>query len=378
MRKPTPLFVLSLSAILLMLGVGMIVALLPQRVHAMTGSLESVGLVASTFAFAYLLAQLPIGVLSDRLGPKRFLVIGYLLCALSGLVYLSSETASGILLGRALQGLGEAPIWALGPAMLSLAYPAAKGRVIGIYNGAIHAGLTAGPLLGLLIAPDGQGRVPFLVFALLCLLAGLCVLVFLRPANAALGHARLTLRQLPNLLHQGRTMVLLLGVLLYGAGYGVFLTVLPVSLAASHGFGATAINLLFVLFYAAVSLSQVVAGAVSDRIGRRGFLVWGMALAAAGLAVFPLIPGLWVYGPLGMASIGLGVFCVASMVELNESVPDTLKGAISGSYYFFWGAGYVVGPLAIGAVGTSSPLLGFSALAALFGLQSLLIQLVRS
>ena len=151
MQKPFPLFILSLSATLLMLGVGMIVALLLQRVHALTGSLESVGLVASIFALAYLLAQLPIGALSDRLGPKRFLVIGYLLCALSGDVFFSTETAGGIFLGRFVQGLGEAPIWALGPAVLSLAYPTAKGRAIGIYNAAIHAGLTAGPLLGLLI-----------------------------------------------------------------------------------------------------------------------------------------------------------------------------------------------------------------------------------
>ena len=80
MSKPSPLFVLSLSATLLMLGVGMIVALLPRRIHEMTGSLESVGLVAAVFALAYLLAQLPVGILSDRLGPGWFLMIGYLLC----------------------------------------------------------------------------------------------------------------------------------------------------------------------------------------------------------------------------------------------------------------------------------------------------------
>lgn len=79
-----------------------------------------------------------------------------------------------------------------------------------------------------------------------------------------------------------------LGILLYGAVYGVFLTGLPVSLASTHGFGATAISLLFVGFYAAISLSQIVAGTLSDWFGRKGFLIWGMALAAVGLATFPL------------------------------------------------------------------------------------------
>ena len=378
MKKSTPLFILSLSATLLMIGVGMIVALLPQQVYVMTGSLESVGLVASVFAFAYLLAQLPISALSDHLGAKRFLVIGYLLCAVSGVVFFFTETAGRIFLGRAIQGIGEAPIWALGPAILSLAYPSTKGRAIGTYNAAIHIGLTAGPLLGLLVAPNGQGSLPFLIFAVLCLFAGLCVLFFLKPVAVPLGQSRPSFAQFISLLHQRKTLILLLGVLLYGAGYGVFLTVLPVSLASTHGFGATAISLLFVVFYAAISLSQIVAGTLSDGFGRKGFLIWGMALAAAGIATFPLFLGLWAYIPLGFASIGLGMFCVASIAELNEEAPDTLKGAISGSYYFFWSAGYVLGPLSIGVISTNAPLIGFGTLAALLGVQAMALVSVRS
>ncbi len=368
MPKPSPLFTLSLSATLLMLGVGMIVALLPQRIHAMTGSLESVGLVASVFAFAYLLAQLPVSAFSDRLGPKRILVIGYLTCGVSGLLYVASDTAGGIFLGRVVQGLGEAPIWALGPAILSLAYPTTKGRVIGIYNAAIHIGLTAGPLLGLLIAPNGQGDAPFLVFAGLCFAAGVVVFLFLRVPSVPVSQQGTDGRQIVVLLRKRQVVILLCGVLLYGAGYGAFLTVLPISLAATHGLGTTAISLNFVLFYAAISISQVAAGAASDRIGRRGFLIWGMALASTGLVALPVFPGLSVFCPLAVASIGLGMFCVASITELNARAPDDLKGAASGSYYLFWAAGYVLGPWAIGAMAGSNPLFGFTLLAGMFAL----------
>lgn len=46
------LFVVSLAASLLMIGVGMIVALLPQRVLDFSGSLQSGGHVASVFALS--------------------------------------------------------------------------------------------------------------------------------------------------------------------------------------------------------------------------------------------------------------------------------------------------------------------------------------
>ena len=181
-------------------------------------------------------------------------------------------------------------------------------------------------------------------------------------------------QQFRALLHRRRPATLLSGVLLYGAGYGVFVSVLPVSLARTHGFDAAAVTATFVLFYAAISVAQIAAGAISDRIGRQGFLVWGMGLSAAGIGAFLFTPGLWAYLPLGIASVGLGMFCVASISELNDSVPDAFKGAISGSYYFFWGAGYVLGPLVIGAVAERAALAGYLSLAVLFGLQALAVR----
>ena len=70
------LIVISLAASLLMVGVGMIVALLPQHILDFSGSLTSVGYLASFFALSYLAVQLPTGALADRLGAKPFLVLG--------------------------------------------------------------------------------------------------------------------------------------------------------------------------------------------------------------------------------------------------------------------------------------------------------------
>ena len=114
---------------------------------------------------------------------------------------------------------------------------------------------------------------------------------------------------------------------------------LPASLALTKVFDALATGIFFALFYAAISVSQVVVGPLSDRHGRRVYMVVGFVLAALGFGSFAAFSHPWVYAPLTLASFGLGVFCVSSMAYLNESVPESLRATISGAYYLAWGRG---------------------------------------
>lgn len=368
------LIVICLAASLLMIGVGMIVALLPQRVLDLSGSMQSVSYLASVFALSYLLSQMPIGNLSDRFGAKTFLVFGYIFCSLSGLMFFAAESAEAIFLGRFVQGIGEAPVWALGPALLSLAYPHAKGKVIGLYNASIHAGLTAGPLLGILLAQERPEISAFLLFAGLCLCAGMIVLAFLPSTGTAslssLGESP-RLKELGQLLTVGGPLRTLCGVLLYGAGYGIFISVLPAYLALSQDFDQTATGILFALFYVATSISQLIAGPLSDRHGRHAYMISGLLCAAIGYSTFPFLTYPLVYVPLALASFGLGVFCVSSLAYLNDSVPHSLKASVSSCYYLAWGLGYFAGPLVIGiADGLVGPTAGYTAFATLVAVQA--------
>lgn len=336
--------------------------------------MASVGYIASFFALSYLIVQVPIGNLADRLGAKPFLVLGYALCCVSGLVFFFAGSAETLFLGRFIQGAGEAPVWALGPALLSLAYPRAKGKVIGIYNASIHTGLTIGPLLGIWLFPTGAGNLPFLLFATLCFSGGATVLLFLPRAPVTRGQVAgqtPSLRETLRLLKARGSLVVLAGVLLYGAGYGIFISVLPASLALTKGFDHLALGVFFALFYVAISVSQVVVGPLSDRHGRHVYMISGFILAAIGFASFAPFSHPWIYVPLTLASFGLGVFCVSSMTYLNESVPESLRATMSGSYYLSWGLGYFLGPLAVGQLGEIvHPQAGYTLLAFLIAAQA--------
>jgi MFS family permease len=77
-------------------------------------------------------------------------------------------------------------------------------------------------------------------------------------------------------------------------------------------------------------------------------LVAGLGIAAFHWCQYPLFIVF-----LTLAGLGLGMFCVSSMAFLSERASKSLKGTISGAFYFSWGAGYFFGPLLIGRIGSS-------------------------
>jgi MFS family permease len=346
MTKDKTLLCLNLSVFLMMIGVGMIVALLPQQIIDLDGHGQNVGYLASMFAIAYIVLQVPVGIMADKFGFKLFLVAGYLLCFLTGLCFYFSTNSTAIFLSRLLQGAGEAPIWALAPALLSVKYPSKKGSVMGVYNAVLHIGLTLGPILGLFLAKVWRPTNLFLLYAFACF-AGAVFSYWLvedicskdKPVADSFNPSAIL-----RLLKNSKTSLALMGITLYGTGYGIFLTTMPAYLLQEKGFNSTDIGMFFSLFYVAISISQVIAGKLSKRFGPSVFMVFGLVAASLGLGVTPIL-GFWgILAMLTIASLGLGVFYLASMIFLNETVDETLKGTISGAYYLFWGIGMFFGP----------------------------------
>ena len=347
---------LYLSAFLLMFGIGMIMAILPQKMIHLSKDASHVGYLASAFALTFILIQIPIGRMSDKFGVKPFLIAGYLTCAVSGLFYYFSDNEVLILLGRMLQGLGEVPVWAMGPAILARQHPRQKGRVMGIYNAAVHCGLTTGSFIGIWTQDIIRGNQVFLMFAITGVLAGLITALFVKAPKASATTSAQPRRQetgssLRFLVRRSGTVAVFGCILLYGAGYAIFITMVPGFLICTRGSGHHAVSFLFILFYITVSLSQVVAGPISDNRGQKPVMITGLGAAALGMVLFPPAPLAWMFTLLALAAMGLGTFCVATLSWLNQGISNDMKGTISGCFYFFWGMGYFGGPLLMGLFG---------------------------
>jgi len=78
----------------------------PEIVHAVGVDASDLGLLTSTFFLAFALAQLPLGVLLDRFGPRRVEACLLLVAATGVGVFAEGRSLAALSVGRALIGLG--------------------------------------------------------------------------------------------------------------------------------------------------------------------------------------------------------------------------------------------------------------------------------
>jgi MFS family permease len=157
-----------------MVGMFMVLPVLTIYVRSLTGASAN-WQIDLWFAFgAYGLMQaclqLPLGMLSDRVGRKPIIAMGLLVFAVGGVIAAASHTIHGVILGRAVQGCG-AISGAVSALLADTTRPQVRTQamaVLGMGMGvSFLAALVAGPVLSGLIGVPGI----FLVTSVLALLA---------------------------------------------------------------------------------------------------------------------------------------------------------------------------------------------------------------
>ncbi|MDL2298979.1 MFS transporter [Synergistaceae bacterium OttesenSCG-928-D05] len=347
---------LTAAVAISMLGVGIVTSGIPGRVIYLSGGDSSlVGLVASCYALPFVLFQIPFGNLADRYGFKPFLLMGYILAVLSGLIFYFGRTPAMMFLGRAVQGTGEIPVLSMAVALISIEYPEKKGKMIGIYTAVIYVMLAIGPLL-VPALPHVFGETGgFLFFSALSVLS-VFIIFFTQENRGPVVEAdkeSFELKRALALLSDAPVRIALLGILLYGAGLGIILSIIPGWLTTVKAYSKIEIGALFSAYFLCYAAAQFVFGPLSDKYGRKLFMVAGLLISTLGWLLFPNAPKAATIGLLAISAGALGGFFVASMAFMNERAPDHLKGTISGAYYLFWGAGYFFGPIICGLAGRS-------------------------
>jgi len=313
------------------------------------------------FGAAKALTNLGAGVLADRLGRKRLLVLGWLLALpVAPLIALAPNwwliVAANVLLG-ANQGLA----WSMTVVMkIDLAGPARRGLALGLNESAGYLGLAATAFASGALAASIAPRTVVWAGALAISLVGtLIALVFVRDtalhvAHEQAGHGER--KALPLSAAFAETSVRqpvlracsqagLVNNLNDALAWGL----VPLYLAA-HGASATRIAVIAAVYPGVWGALQLVTGWLSDLVGRKPLIVLGMLVQAGALTL--LVTGGGAFTPSLAAAALLGIGTALVYPTLIAAVSDVVqprdRAAVVGVYRFWRDTGFVLGALLAG------------------------------
>ena len=133
------------------------------------------GSLQTAFLLSIALFSVPVSFLIDRWSRRKAIALMAVFWSIFTYVTGLGRSFLGVLLPRAMVGVGEAGFSAGGTAMITAAYPPeSRGRAMGVFNLVIPLGAALGVMLGGAIsAKYGSWRAPFYVFAVPGIILGI-------------------------------------------------------------------------------------------------------------------------------------------------------------------------------------------------------------
>ncbi len=322
------------------------------------------------FGAAKAFANLAAGHLA-RHGRKRVLVAGWALALPAPLLIGLAPSWSFIVAANVFLGASQGLAWSMTVLMkIDLVGPRRRGLALGFNESSGYVGVAlAAAATGWLAASVGPRTVIWTGAALLAPLGLVLTLLLVRETlphvrfEDAAG-ARGTGGSLP-LLSQAGFVNNLNDAVVWG--------LVPLYLA-THGASPGEIGLVAGLYPLVWGCGQLGTGALSDQLGRRPLVLWGMVVQ--GVAFVILVAGQGGLGSAVAAAVVLGAGTALVYPTLLAAVSDTvgpLERARATGVYRFWRdsglvAGALLGGLAADAFGSSFTLAAVAAATAMSGL----------
>lgn len=361
---------------------------------------------AYTLTFAVLL--LTGAALGDRFGRQRMFIIGLSVFTIGSSAAALAPTGDGLVIARAIQGLGAAFVMPLTLTLLSAAVPAdRRGLALGAWGGISGLAIALGPLVGgaivegldwhwifwlnvpvgLVVVPlaarfltesrgsdarldlPGLGLASSGLFALVWALihgndqgwASTGILAAFAAAAVLLGgfvarEAHASAPMLPLRFFRSRGFSAANGVSLL-MSFGVFgsIFLLAQFFQIVQGYSPLEAGLRTLPWTGMPIIVAPIAGVLSDRIGNRVLLVTGMGLMAAGLAwiaavASPTVEYLVLVPAFVLAGTGMSLFFAPTANLVLSSVRPEEEGQASGANNTIREVGGVFGVAVLGSV----------------------------
>ena len=385
-EEASVLFVVTLSSFLVPFLAAALNLALPPMGRDLSMDAVVLGWVVTAFLLAAAVCLLPSGRLADIHGRKRVFLWGMIVYTLGSLLCAAAASVTVLVLGRVISGAGAAMGFATGTAMLMSVVPAEeRGRALGWNVAAVYMGLSLGPVVGGIITHDLGWRWIFVATAAGGAVAAIFTIVKVKgewaeargEAFDAVGSAILAI-SLVALMYGFTRLPGVLGVVLvalsalafavfvrwevncrspvfdirlfvgnsvfafsnvatlinYAATAGVAF-LLSLHLQYTNGLSPQQAGMILIAQPAVMAVFSPLAGRLSDRVDAGRLASLGMAITAAGLAIFCALrldsSRSFVVTGLAVLGFGFSLFSSPNTNAVMSSVPRRHYGIASGT-----------------------------------------------
>jgi MFS family permease len=302
---------------------------------------------------------------SDRIGRKPILVVGWLFALPVPFLIIYAPAWWWIDLANVLLGANQAMAWSMTVIMkIDLVGPKRRGLALGLneFAGYFAVGMMSW-VTGYIAAHSALRPQPFylgIVIAIVGLIVSVLFVRETRPyahleaaaARPTASAVRPSLRNVFYVTSLGHASLFaacqagLVNNLNDGMSWGLY----PLFFAA-YGLGVGSIGVIKAVYPIVWGILQVVTGPMSDRVGRKQLIAWGMIVQAAGIWLTVVVPDYiaWLAGA-GLQGLGTAMVYPTLLAAITDHAHPAWRATSLGVYRFWRDLGYAIGALLSGAV----------------------------
>ncbi|MGV7213778.1 MFS transporter [Bradyrhizobium sp. UFLA05-112] len=341
-------------------GLGIILPLLPFYSLRLGATPFMLGMLISAYAVCQLIAGPVVGMLSDRYGRRKVLLVSQIGTFVGFTLLALATNLTLVFLARIIDGLTSGNISVAHAYAAEHSAPSTRKQALGMTSGAIGTGLLLGPALSGFLVHYGD-TAPVWAAAALSLISILATVALLppdHPASEPLYHHRVpqaeVTRAIVGMRHAWRVLGLLIVFFFVNS---MFLSQIGLFLSArfswdGHPFGARELGWVFA--YAGF-INMVVQGLLITRANRfasdRGIVLLAFACMALGFS------GLAIGNSNSLLAIFLTLIIIGTMftrstltAELSRSAAINRQGMIMGLNQSLMSGANITAPLLSGAL----------------------------
>lgn len=369
----TSLLLLGMGLFVVSLGFGMFTPILPQYAVRLGIDAASLGFAYSLYNVALIIFLIPGGIMADRFGRVKTIVIGMVVFSVSSLMLVFINDLPQFAIARMIEGIGSAMVT---PAIFALTADLApserRGGGMGFTSTMETVATLASPTVGGLIAQTADLRLPFYVAFVMALLSGALIVPIkeplLRAGSSSSESSPLAIfASLQQNISESRSLLVLsFRGFIIGISQGLFALVFVLYMAFRVGMQPAEVGFSFSLVGGSMLAFTFLAGHLSDRFGRKPFVIVGGIIIALGIIFFQFASNA---SEIYLVSVVLGFGVALNNAPINALLADCvipeIRAKVMGGYEVIVGLGRTLGVLLLGGLYSMSISAPFNLLGAL-------------